>query len=170
MSKEALARAITLTVLAGALGFVIWRNQSSATPTSEPTNTNAAPKEAEAGPTVQDAVYAMFDAAKAGRVTPYLEAYAGALRSSLDQSLAEQGPDKFAAYLRQQTASVKGLALAEPQRPTDAQARVQVEYVYQDRNETQWMTLDRTSAGWKISRIETAERIRTLVPYGTPVN
>ena len=159
MSKELLARAITLAVLAGALGFVIWRNQ----PTGE-ANTSAA------AATVQDAVYAMFDAAKAGRVTPYLDAYAGALRSSLDRSLAEQGPEKFAAYLREQTTNVKGLALAEPQRPTDAQARVQVEYVYQDRNETQWMTLDRTSAGWKISRIETAERIKTLVPYGTPVN
>lgn len=163
MSKQALARWITLGVLAASLAAVAWRKQEPAAVTP----TQPAPT---ADSSVQDAVYAMFDAAKEGRVPAYLGAYTGSLRASIDQSLQEQGPDKFAAYLREQTGAVKGLALAEPQRPTETQARVQVEYVYQDRNETQWLTLDKTGDGWKISRIETAERIKTLVPYGTPVN
>jgi hypothetical protein len=31
------------------------------------------------------------------------------------------------------------------------------------------MYLERTPAGWKIARVDSAERIKTLVPYGTPV-
>ena len=164
MNKERLARLITFGVLAAALGFVFWRKPDAEV--APVASTTAAMAE----PSVQDAVYAMFDAAKEGKVEVYLDAYGGALRASLDQSLKEQGTEKFAAYLRSQTAVVKGLAVNEPQRPTETQARVQVEYVYQDRNETQWLTLDRTAGGWKISRIEAAERIKTLVPYGTPVN
>lgn len=161
MSKDVLAKLITLALLAGALGFVVLRNQPS-TATSLTSAAVATP--------VQDAVYAMFEAAQRGDVSAYLNAYAGSVRASLDQSVAEQGNEKFANYLREQTASVKGIAVQEPQAVTAAQAKIQIEFVYQDRNETQWMTLDKTGAGWKITRIEAAQRIKTLVPYGTPVN
>jgi hypothetical protein len=46
---------------------------------------------------------------------------------------------------------------------------VRVEYVYQDRNEAQTMYLEKASSGWKITRVDGAERVKTLVPYGTPV-
>jgi hypothetical protein len=169
MKREQLARLITFGVLGGAIALVALRNRPAST-LVEPVPTAAATNVASVETPVQDAVYAMFDAAKQGNVDAYLEAYSGAVRASLDQSLAEQGREKFAAYLREQTASVKGIALQEPQKLTDAQARIQVEYVYQDRNETQWLTLDKAGSAWKIVRIEAAQRVKTLVPYGTPVN
>ena len=165
MSKESVARVITVGVLAGALGFVALRNRPSA---ASPALVAATAPALETP--VQDAVYAMFESAKAGNVSAYVEAYGGSLKGSIEQSLAEQGGEKFAAYLRAQTQAVKGLAVQEPRKLSEAQARIQVEYVYQDRNETQWLTLDKSAGAWKITRIEAAQRIRTLVPYGTPVN
>jgi hypothetical protein len=41
--------------------------------------------------------------------------------------------------------------------------------VYRDRNEVQFVYLSRSSSGWKISRVDGAERIKTLVPFGTAV-
>ncbi len=46
---------------------------------------------------------------------------------------------------------------------------MRVEYVYQDRNEAQSMYLEKLSGAWKIARVEAAERVKTLIPYGTPV-
>jgi hypothetical protein len=57
----------------------------------------------------------------------------------------------------------------DPQTITDTEAKVRVEYVYQDRNEVQMMYLEKGSRGWKISRTDGDERVETLVPYGTPV-
>ena len=48
-------------------------------------------------------------------------------------------------------------------------AKVRVEYVYQDRNEAQMMFLEKTQGGWRIARVDGSERVKTLVPYGTPV-
>jgi hypothetical protein len=44
-----------------------------------------------------------------------------------------------------------------------------VEYVYQDRNETQFFLVEKTGRGWKITHVEPAERVKTVIPYGTPV-
>jgi hypothetical protein len=44
-----------------------------------------------------------------------------------------------------------------------------VEYVYQDRNEAQIMHLEKAGNDWKIARVDGAERVKTPVPYGTPV-
>ena len=43
------------------------------------------------------------------------------------------------------------------------------EYIYQDRNEAQTMYLEKGPTGWKISRADSDERVKTLIPYGTPV-
>ena len=61
------------------------------------------------------------------------------------------------------------MALQEPQALTDREVKVRVEYVYQDRNEVQQMYLEKSGNNWKITRVDSAERIKTLVPYGTPV-
>ena len=63
----------------------------------------------------------------------------------------------------------KGIAISEPQPVTDREVKVRVEYVYQDRNEAQTMYLEKDAGSWKISRVDGAERVKTLVPYGTPV-
>jgi hypothetical protein len=57
----------------------------------------------------------------------------------------------------------------EPQPLTEREVKLKVEYVYQDRNETQQLYVEKTPGGWRIARVDSAERVKTLVPYGTPV-
>jgi hypothetical protein len=129
---------------------------------------NAAPQ-ARQDPTPQDAIYAMLDAAREGRVPAYLGYYTGPMETSLKQSIAEQGQAAFGKYLRETNEPIKGVAITEPQALTDREVKVRVEYVYQDRNEAQYFYLEKHETGWKIARLDQAERVKTLVPYGTPV-
>jgi len=93
----------------------------------------------------------------------------GQMDAALKQSLAETTESGFAKYLTDSNAAVKGIAISEPQPLTDREVKVRVEYVYQDRNEAQTMYLEKGTSGWKIARVDGAERVKTLVPYGTPV-
>ena len=127
---------------------------------------SSAPKEP---PSPQDAIYAMLDAARAGNVAAYLASYSGAMQASLQQSVRESGEAAFAKYLRDSNAAIKGVAVSDPQPSSDTEASVRVEYVYQERNEAQTMHLEKSGGAWKIARVESAERVKTLVPYGTPV-
>jgi hypothetical protein len=74
-----------------------------------------------------------------------------------------------ANYLKDSHAAIKGVAVSDPQKITDREAKVRVEYIYQDRNEVQMVYLEKGSGGWKISRVDSDERVQTLIPYGTPV-
>ena len=119
----------------------------------------------EAAP--EDAIYAMLDAARNGNVKNYLASYSGQMAQSLERAKAES-PD-FAGYLRDSNAALKGIAVMDPQPLSEREVRVRVEYVYQDRNEAQFFYLEKARRGWTISRVEPAERVRTVIPYGTPV-
>jgi hypothetical protein len=44
-----------------------------------------------------------------------------------------------------------------------------VEYVYRDRNEVQFVYMKKEPPTWRIYQVDGAERIKTLVPYGSPV-
>jgi hypothetical protein len=168
MTKERKTQVATITVLAAALGVVLaqktgWKlSQVKVSDIVQP----AAPK---AEPSPQNAIYAMLDAARAGDVKAYLASYSGQMDAALKQSLAETTEKGFAKYLIDSNAAVKGIAISEPQPLTDREVKVRVEYVYQDRNEAQTMYLEKGAAGWKIARVDGAERVKTLVPYGTPV-
>ena len=72
-------------------------------------------------------------------------------------------------YLKSTASPVKGIAITEPQVLTDREVKVRVEYVYQDRNEIQFFYMEKQGKDWKIARLDATERIKTLVPYGTPV-
>ena len=61
------------------------------------------------------------------------------------------------------------MAITEPEPFTENEVKVRVEYVYQDRNEAQAIHMEKADGAWKISRVDGAERVKTLVPYGTPV-
>jgi len=65
--------------------------------------------------------------------------------------------------------AIKGVAISDPQQTGDNAASVRVEYVYEERNEAQTVHLEKVNGIWKIARVDGAERIKTLVPYGTPV-
>jgi hypothetical protein len=146
MTRERKAQALTVAVLAIALGIALLRG----------VRFTAAP------PEPQDTIYAMLNAARSGDVKRYLAAYTGSMEEALRQSVSE-------SYLRESTAGVKGTAVSDPEKISAAQVKIRVEYIYQDRNETQTIYLDETPAGWKISRTENQERVKTLIPYGTPV-
>lgn len=156
MSKQHKVRVLTILVFAALLGVIVARK----------TGLRASiPQTVETTP--QDTIYGMLDAARAGDVKKYLAAYSGQMEQSLQQAISES-PD-FSKYLKDSNTAIKGIAVQEPQSLSDREVKARVEYVYQDRNEVQFMYLERTPAGWKIARVDSAERIKTLIPYGTPV-
>src|ERR1700732_3156668 len=146
MKKSRKAQVATLALLLAAAGFAIVRNRPSSI----------------AGQGPQDTVYAMLNAAKAGDVKAYLASYTGQMEASLRQTLT-------ANYLKDSHAAIKGVAVSDPQKITDLEAKVRVEYIYQDRNEVQMVYLEKGPDGWKISRVDSDERVQTLIPYGTPM-
>jgi hypothetical protein len=152
------ARIVTIVVLACVIGAVAvkrWRPSIAARPAVK----------GETAP--QDVIYAMLDAAREGDVGKYIASYTGQMETSLRQAIAES-PD-FSKYLKDSNAAIKGVAIAEPQQVSDREVKARVEYVFQDRNEVQFMFLEKTPRGWRIARVDSAERVKTLVPYGTPV-
>jgi len=168
MTKERKTQIVTIGVLAAAFGVVL--AQKTGWKLSDVKVGDIVPSPApKAEPSPQDAIYAMLDAARVGDVKAYLTSYTGQMDAALKQSLAETTEASLAKYLKDSNAAVKGIAISEPQTVTDREVKVRVEYVYQDRNEAQTMYLEKVSGGWKISRVDGAERVKTLVPYGTPV-
>jgi hypothetical protein len=155
MSKERKATVVTVAILAVALGVVAVRkiNWRVSAPPATP----------------QDAIYAMLDAAREGNVARYLAAYTGQMEAALKQAIAEKTEAGFARYLKDFNAPIKGIAITEPQALSDREVKVRVEFVYQDRNEVQFMYLEKVAGAWKIARLDATERIKTLIPYGTPV-
>lgn len=166
MSKERKAQVITVVILAIALGFAAFRKGVFQKVDFSRYTQRAA---AKTDPSPQDVIYAMLDSARDGKVQDYVASYTGQMETLLRKSIAETTEAGFAKYLQETNAPIKGVALQEPQPLTDREVKVRVEYVFQDRNEIQWMYLEKAGNSWKIARVDSAERIKTLVPYGTPV-
>ena len=159
MSKERKARLLTVLILALVVGAIVVRKAGVSWSIVNLTQ--------RFDTTPQDVIYGMLDSARVGDVKKYLTSYTGQMQQSLRQTIAES-PD-FATYLRDSNAALKGIAVMEPQFLSDREARARIEYVYQDRNEVQYFYLEKMPGGWKIARVDTADRVKTLVPYGTPV-
>jgi hypothetical protein len=157
VTKERKAQAITVLVLAGGLGVALYRKG-----TFDRIGLPAAISQQKAEATPQDTIYAMLDAAREGDAEKFLSAYSGDLQTSLRQSVTPQ-------YLKDMNTPIKGVALNDPAPVSEREVKVRVEYVFQDRNEAQIFYLEKTGADWKITRMENSERVKTLVPYGTPV-
>ena len=156
MTKQRLAKSITITVMAAGVVFSVAR-RSGVRP------------EMQAKRTPQDTIYAMLEAARAGDSRAYLAQFTGQILASLQQVEAEKGAAAFREYLRSSIADIKGVAVSEAVPASDADARIRVEYVFQDRNEAQLAYLENVSGKWKIARMDGTERRNTPVPYGTPV-
>jgi len=86
------------------------------------------------------------------------------MEGSLRQIVKEKGESAMAEYIRNFNASVKGVALQEPQFVSQDEVRVRVEFVYSDRNESQIYFLQRTGARWRITGQENTEGVKVLVP------
>ncbi len=166
MTTRRKAQLLTAILLAGALGVAAYRKGAFAS-LDWPRLTLSAQVKTEQTP--QDAIYGMLDAAREGKVDDYLAFHTGEMAVLLRKTIAEQGEPAFAKYLRDTNAPIKGVALEEPQPLTGGGMKVKVEYVFADRNEVQWMYVEKIAGKWRIARADASERIRTLVPYGTPV-
>lgn len=168
MRKERKAQLLTVAVLLLVLGIVLSRQgsvQLLQLPALPAGGLTAEKSEA----TPQDTIYQMLDAAREGNVAGYLALHTGQIETLLRNTIQEQSEAGFAKYLRDTNAPIKGIALQQPDLITDREAKVRVEYVYQDRNEVQQVYLEKNNGKWKIHRVDSAERIKTIVPYGTPV-
>ena len=131
------------------LSWNSWRALTSQRPASNP----------------EDGVYAMFDAARAGEAEAYLECFSGPLRDQLAASAREDA--KFQEHLTIQNSGVQGIAVTVTDRPSADEARVRLEYVYNDHNEVQNVRLKREGARWRITNMDGAQPFQPVVPYGT---
>jgi hypothetical protein len=123
-----------------------------------------------AAPQPQDPIYQRLDAVRDGSVTNYIDAHTGSMKASLLRAAAEVGEARLLQSLRDQNASLKGIAILQPDPLSDREVKVRVEYIFADRNEIQSYYLEKAGNTWKIARVDGAQRIQTLVAYGTPVN
>jgi hypothetical protein len=119
--------------------------------------------------TPEDTVYGMLDAARAGDTTQYVDTFAGPLRRQVEQVMRESGRSQFAAYLATQSGAFQSVAVSVTEQPSDAEARLRVEYVYNNRNEVQTFHLKKDSGRWAIIGISGTDQIKTLIPFGTAV-
>jgi len=158
MTKARKAQLLTFAVLACSLAGVVWKRSGWRAPVAQPEPA-----------TPQGAIYAMLDAAREGDTGKYAAAWTGPMEPAIRQAVAEQTEAGFAEYLRKSNAAIKGVAITQPETLTDREVKVRVEYVYQDRNEVQFMYLEKAGESWKIARVDAAQRVPTLIPYGTPV-
>ena len=117
----------------------------------------------------EDTVYGMLDAARAGDTTVYVDSFSGPLQQQIQQAIRESGKKQFATYLAAQSSSFQSVALSVSDQPSDAEARLRVEYVYANRNEVQTFHLRKSGGRWKIIGISGTDQIKTLIPYGTAV-
>ena len=167
MTRQKLATWITAGVLAGTLALLVAKNKGVTLADVNPAviARSLEPKAV----TPEDSFYSMLDAARAGDINAYLAAYTGHMKELLRQSVAESTPAGFEKYLRDSNAAIQGVALTPPETLTASQVKVRAEYVYKDRNEVQFVYLQKEGANWKIYQVDGAERIKTLVPYGSAV-
>jgi hypothetical protein len=152
MTRKRIAQVITIAVLAVALGAAVLRGRGSPAPQSP-----------------QQIIYSMIDAAGNGDVQKYSAHFLGTAASALQQSIRDLGEQRFSQSLRESNFGLKGVAIAEPEVIGEKQLKTKVEYVFQDRNEVQVLHLENSGGSWKIARMDSAERIKTPIQYGTPV-
>ncbi|HEV3333447.1 MAG TPA: hypothetical protein VG096_20830 [Bryobacteraceae bacterium] len=168
MSKDHKAQVVTVAVMVVVLAVGVVRKTGWRPSNLRPARITRQ-SDAPAGQDPQDAIYGMLAAARTGDTKSYLASFSGPMEANLRQTLAERTESDFAKYLRDSQATVKGVAVSDPETTSDGQAKVRVEYIYQDRNEAQTMYLEKGAHGWKINRADSDERVKTLIPYGTPV-
>jgi hypothetical protein len=119
--------------------------------------------------TPEDAVYGMLDAARTGNTAVYVNTFSGPLQQQIQQAIRESGKTQFSTYLTGQSASFQSVALSVTDQPSDAEARLRVEYVYTNRNEVQTYHLRKLGFHWKVVGISGTDLTKTLIPYGTAV-
>lgn len=109
----------------------------------------------------------MSQYSREGRVREYLDCFTGELRSELEQAGGQMKPGEFAELLRRRSAPVRGIAISDQTPVDNGTVHLKVEWVFEDRNETQTFTLRKVKGSWKISGMTDAEYKKPEIPYGT---
>ena len=148
--KSALAIALTFLLAVGAV-YHSYRQR------------NRKPEEPES------AIWRMLESSRGGDVRGYLECFTGRTRTQLEATVREMTPAKFAGYLRETSGAIKGVAVYDVQRTGEGAAGFVVEYVYQNQNEKQRMSLTFENGLWRILSAEVSQQVQPLIPYGKPV-
>jgi hypothetical protein len=149
-SRKVFAFALTLALVAGAV-FLSYR-QRPKTP-EEPENV----------------IWRVLDQSRAGSVEGYMDCFTGSMREQLEVTARGMTLPRFSEYLRESIEKVKGVAVYDVQRSGEGAATLVVEYVYQDQNERQRMSLRKEGESWRIESAEPSSRIQPVIPYGKPV-
>lgn len=149
---------VTLILLAGALVWLARRERLAGTNGSEPT---------AAGP--EDVIWQMSDAAREGNAQTYLDCFTGNLQQNLKQTAAEMGDAQFSTYLKQLNNEVTGIAVSDLQQSAQ-EADLRVEFIFRGRNEAQKHHFKLIEGKWRIDRVDDAEQLKVLIPYGTTVS
>jgi len=117
----------------------------------------------------ESAIWRMLDASRGGDAASYLDCFTGGMRAQLETTARGMTSPKFSEYLRESMGRVKGVAVYDVARGGPTEASLVVEYVYQDQNERQRMSLRMVAGTWRIETAEASQRIQPLIPYGKPV-
>lgn len=126
-------------------------------------------KAGRAAQTPEDVIWKISDATREGDIRAYLDCYTGALRQNLQKTVSDMGDARFSEYLKRLNGEITGIAVSDLEMVSDSEANLRVEFVFRTRNETQKHHFTRVGGAWKIDRLDGAEQVRTLVPYGTEV-
>lgn len=120
--------------------------------------------------TAEQALTQLLQAAERGDTKAYIAGLGSPLRESLQAAAAEAGPAAFSAALRRRPQEMTGWAVTRLSDGDDpVVARLRVEAVFRDRNETQDYELRRAGRGWRVVSVSAAMVTRMPVAYGTAV-
>jgi hypothetical protein len=170
MNRPVLSQALTIALMAVILWFAASRQRAASPQASRPASVESnASRPESAGARPESVVWRMLDASRDGDPARYLECYAGEIEPRLRKGFQEMGSARSRDYLQEAHRQLKGVAVRSLQMSSPSEAQMTVEYVYEDRNEIQHVYVQSVDGLWKIERLDGAERIRTLVPYGAPV-
>lgn len=114
-------------------------------------------------------VNAFFDAASRGDAAAYLALVAGDLERSLRNTRAQVGAEAFRKDLQRSTLGIKGMAITRGGDVAPGLVALDVELVFEDRNERQRILLAPKGRSWVITSFGQAEVVKPAIPYGTPV-
>jgi hypothetical protein len=173
MNRSVLSRVLTIALMAGMLWFfareqrVISRRPRRTADVNAPGPVSDVSDVSAKAP--ESVVWRMVEATRAGDPARYLECYTGEMEPRLRRDFQEMGAARSRDYLLDAHRRLKGVAVRSPIMRSPFDAQLSVEYVYEDRNEVQQIQVKRVAGAWRIDRVDGAERIKTLVPYGAPV-
>lgn len=157
--KQRLPTIITVLLIAAAIGFFALRRQQKQF---------AGMSAGSAGP--EDVVWRLSDATREGNVKTYLDCFTGRLRQKIEKTAREMGEAQFSEYLKRLNNEVTGIAVSDLENVNQSEAALRVEFVFRGKNEVQKHHFRLVDGSWKIEKLDGAEQIKTLVPYGTDVD